>query len=56
MFCRYKNVENFQIYEKLFYYLFFKKEITFKWIYQLETWSDITLECDITFNYIETLT
>ena len=49
MFCRYKNLENFQNIWGAVLLFIIKKRYHFQmnW-YQLGTWSDITLECDIT--------
>ena len=57
MFCRYKNLENFQNIWGAVLLFIIKKRYHFQmnW-YQLETWSDITLECDITLATLSDIT
>ena len=57
MFCRYKNLENFQNIWGAVLLFIIKKRYHFEmnW-YQLETWSDITLECDITLATLSDIT
>ena len=57
MFCRYKNLENFQNIWGAVLLFIIKKIYHFQmnW-YQLETWSDITLECDINLATLSDIT
>ena len=57
MFSRYKNLENFQNIWGAVLLFIIKKRYHFQmnW-FQLETWSDITLECDITLATLSDIT
>ena len=57
MYCRYKNLENFQNIWGAVLLFIIKKRYHFQmnW-YQLETWSDITFECDITLATLSDIT